>query len=401
MMQRVSPTHLSILQVLEPSGGGSGRHFIDLCGALKNRGHHITAVYSPLRAEDRFLDELKELDLHGVHAINMTRAPGVSDIRSWRQLGRILHQEGPFDVIHAHSSKAGALSRIRLPGPHVPRVYTPHAFRTMDPTLGRAGRFVFGRVESLLGRYLSDCIICVSQDEYDHAVSLGIPSRLLRIVINGTTPPPEGRRSELLQRFDIPREALVFGFVGRLSQQKAPERLVEAFVRIAAALPAAHLLMIGFGELEAEVRAMIAVSGFADRIHLTSEITGRDAISSFDVLVMPSRYEAMSYVMLEAAAAGKPMILSRVGGAGRVLEDGRNGILIENSDDTTALAQAMTSFADAGRRRAFAEEADARKDRYSLKTMVDGIEAVYCNLVDPKGLQRRLNTSIGALAFKA
>ncbi|CAN7552966.1 glycosyltransferase family 4 protein [Rhizobium sp. LjRoot30] len=401
MMQRVSPTHLSILQVLEPSGGGSGRHFIDLCGGLKDRGHRITAVYSPLRAEDRFLDELKALDLPSVHAIDMTRAPGLSDIRSWRQLGSILRREGPFDVVHAHSSKAGALSRIRLPGPHVPRVYTPHAFRTMDPTLGRVGRLVFGGIESLLGRYLSDCIVCVSQDEYDHAVSLGIPAKRLRTVINGTTPPPEGRRDELLQRFAIPQEALVFGFIGRLSQQKAPERLVEAFAKIAGRLPAAHLVMIGFGELEADIRAMIAASGFADRIRLTSEITGRDAISCFDVLVMPSRYEAMSYVMLEAAAAGKPMILSRVGGASRVLEDGCNGILIENSDDTTALAQAMASFADTERRRAFVKEADARKHRYALKTMVDGIEAIYCNLIDPKGARRTLNKSIRALAFEA
>ncbi|OJU06489.1 MAG: glycosyl transferase [Rhizobium sp. 63-7] len=399
MMQRVSPNRLSILQVLEPSGGGSGRHFIDLCGALKERGHRVTAVYSPLRAEDRFLDELQALGLPAVHAISMRRAPGLSDLHSWQQLAGILRREGPFDVVHAHSSKAGALSRIRLPGSHVPRVYTPHAFRTMDPTLGRAGRLVFGGIESLLGRHLSDCIICVSQDEYDHAVSLGIPSRRLRTVINGTTPPPEGRRGDLLQRFDIPQEALVFGFIGRLSQQKAPERLIEAFARMAGALPAAHLLMIGFGELETEVRAMIAASGFADRIRLTSEITGRDAISCFDVLVMPSRYEAMSYVMLEAAAAGKPMILSRVGGAGRVLEDGRNGILIENNDDPTALAQAMASFADGERRRAFAEEADARKDRYALKTMVDGIEAIYCNLIDPRGARRTLNTSIGALAF--
>jgi len=59
----------------------------------------------------------------------------------------------------------------------------------------------------------------------------------------------------------------------------------------------------------------------------------------------------------------------------------------------------MASFADGERRRAFAEEADARKDRYALKTMVDGIEAIYCNLIDPRGARRTLNTSIGALAF--
>ena len=57
---------LRILQVLEPSGGGSGRHFVDLCGGLAARGHHVSAVYSPVRAERRFVEELRSLALDGV-----------------------------------------------------------------------------------------------------------------------------------------------------------------------------------------------------------------------------------------------------------------------------------------------------------------------------------------------
>ena len=80
---------LRILQVLEPSGGGSGRHFLDLCRSLAGRGHGVTAIYSPLRAEERFVSELRSLPLAAVHAVPMTRAPSPSDVASWLSIRRI------------------------------------------------------------------------------------------------------------------------------------------------------------------------------------------------------------------------------------------------------------------------------------------------------------------------
>lgn len=392
---------LSILQVLEPSGGGSGRHLLDLCRGLKERGHRVVAVYSPLRAEERFVRELSALGLAGVRAVPMTRAPGPSDLKAWRMLNAVIRDDGPFDAIHAHSSKAGALTRLRLPGAHIPRVYTPHAFRTMDPTLGRAGRLIFGTIESLLGRFLSDRIVCVSQNEQAHAKSLGIPARRLATVVNGVSPPPTGHGSALRERLGIPHDSLLYGFVGRLSHQKAPNRLLDAFDRIAGAHPCARLLMIGAGELESEVRTRIAASPFATRIHLEPGIPGTEAMDAFDALVMPSRYEAMSYVMLEAAAAGKPMILTDVGGAACVLDDGLNGLLVPNTDAPEALAAAMAVFAAPDSLHAFTREASRRKHRYALGVMVDGIESIYRTLVPQRSDIRALTPADTALVEKA
>ncbi|MFC3165266.1 glycosyltransferase family 4 protein [Ciceribacter thiooxidans] len=378
---------LSVLQVLEPSGGGSGRHFIDLCGGLAAQGHAVTAVYSPVRAEARFVEDLLSRNRHRVIALPMQRAVGPWDAVAWWQLREIIKREGPFDIIHGHSSKAGALTRLRLPGRHTPRVYTPHAFRTMDPTLGDKGRLVYGAVERFLGRHLSERVICVSDSEYDHAISLGIPAGKLRVVVNGVAPVPSDRRAELRAGWDIPDEAVVFGFVGRLQPQKAPERLVAAFARTAAQMPQAHLLMIGAGEMEAELRRQIATTGVSDRIRLTAELPGNEAIQAFDALVMPSRYEAMSYVMLEAATAGKPLILSEVGGVSTVLEDGVNGILVGNDDDPTELAAAMASLGDPATRTRLTANAVARAGRYGLDVMVSQTLSVYRELVlRPAGL---------------
>ena len=379
--QNVNPRRLRVLEVLEPSGGGSGRHFIDLCRGLHMRGHAVHAVYSPMRAEERFVTEMQALSLAGLHAVPMARAPGPSDLRASAALRAVIRRAGPFDVIHGHSSKAGALSRLRLPGHHVPRIYTPHAFRTMDPGLGNVGRTVYGSIERLLARSFTDRLICVSADEYAHARALGMPREKLSIVVNGVETPPADCRDAVRQALGIPAGALLYGFVGRLCHQKAPERLLAAFHRIADRVPDAHLLMIGAGETEDDVHSRIEAGGHAARIRLTSQFTGPQAMAAIDVLVLPSRYEAMSYVMLEAAAAGKPMILTDVGGASTVLKDGVNGLLVENEDDPARLADAMLRLAEPELLRCHTAAARARSRDYGLDRMISETEALYRALV--------------------
>ncbi|SOC39600.1 glycosyltransferase involved in cell wall bisynthesis [Rhizobium subbaraonis] len=371
---------LRLLQVLEPSGGGSGRHFLDLCRGLKQRGHVVHAVYSPRRAEERFVGELLSIGLDGAHALDMARSPGPSDIASYIGLRGVMRKLGPFDAIHAHSSKAGALSRLRLPGPHVPRIYTPHAFRTMDPHLGATGAFVYGFIERFLARFFTDELICVSADEYAHARALGIPRKRLSIIVNGVDEPAHGLRDAIREELAIPPHALVFGFVGRLSAQKAPERLIEAFTIAAQTLPDAYLLMVGTGELEQMVGYKIDSSTARDRIRLTTRYTGRQVMDAIDILTMPSRYEAMSYVMLEAAAAARPLVLTQVGGASTVLKDSRNGVLVENVDDPRPFAKAMIKAASPARFERFRAEALRRSGDYGLPRMIADTEAIYRRL---------------------
>jgi len=374
---RTNVKRLSLLQVLEPSGGGSGRHFLDLCRAMQHRGHSVTAIYSPVRAETAFVTELENIGLDHVIPLDMRRAPGPWDLSAWWQLRRIAAAYGPFDLIHGHSSKAGALTRLRLPRRHAPVLYTPHAFRTMDPTLGAKGRLIYGGIERFLGTWLTDRLVCVSQDEYNHAVSLGIPEARLSVVVNGVNAPPLSQRAAIRKKYGIPQGALLFGFVGRMTRQKAPERLVDAFARIAADMPQAYLLMIGIGELAESVKEKIKVAGLEDRARLDGSVPGVTAIDAFDAVVMPSRYEAMSYVMLEAAAAGLPMILADVGGASTVVDDGKNGFIVANSDDITELAEHMQDIAGQQRYEAMRTAALARKNDYSLEKMVDATEAIY------------------------
>lgn len=375
------PRPMRLMEVLEPSGGGSGRHFLDLCQGMQARGHVVHAVYSPVRADRRFIEELVSLGLAGMHAVTMERVPGPTDFAAWWRLRAVMRRAGPFDIIHGHSSKAGALSRIRLPGRHVPRVYTPHAFRTMDPGLSLVSRKVYGSIEKLLARAFTDRLICVSADEYAHARALGMPRDRLSIVVNGVDTPPSDTRDAIRAGLGIPHDALVFGFVGRLTHQKAPERLIAAFALAADQLPNARLMMIGNGEMQGVIRRQIEACPHAPRIHLTNDFTGPQAMAALDVLVVPSRYEAMSYAMLEAAAAGKPLILSNVGGASTVLKHGENGLLVANDDDPEHLSAAMLALSLPERLARHAAAAHARSCDYGLERMIGETEAIYRGLI--------------------
>lgn len=382
LSNRPSPAPLRVLEVLEPSGGGSGRHFIDLCRGMHLRGHHVEAVYSPVRAEESFVRELKAVGLPAVHAVEMKRAPGPSDVAAFLALRRIMRHHGPFDIVHGHSSKAGALTRLRLPGRHVPRIYTPHAFRTLDPTLGRGGRLIYGAIEWGLAWFYTDHLICVSDDELCHAQSLHMPDERMSVIVNGVAPPSPDMAATIRASFGIAPDAFVYGFIGRLTAQKAPERLLAAFRHVAGSVKNSHLVMVGAGEMEGSLRHAISESGLQNRLHLTSAFTGPQAAPAFDVLVMPSRYEAMSYVMLEGAAAGKPIIATDIGGARTVIEDGGNGFIVQNSDDVSELAKTMVAAAAPDTFARLASAADRLKSRFTLDTMLDRTEMLYWKLVE-------------------
>ncbi len=382
LSNRPSPAPLRVLEVLEPSGGGSGRHFIDLCRGMHLRGHHVEAVYSPVRAEESFVRELKAVGLPAVHAVEMKRAPGPSDVPAFLALRRIMRHHGPFDIVHGHSSKAGALTRLRLPGRHVPRIYTPHAFRTLDPTLGRDGRLIYGAIEWGLAWFYTDHLICVSDDELCHAQSLHMPDERMSVIVNGVAPPSPDMAATIRASFGIAPDAFVYGFIGRLTAQKAPERLLAAFRHVAGSVKNSHLVMVGAGEMEGRLRQAMAESGLQNRMHLTSAFTGPQAAPAFDVLVMPSRYEAMSYVMLEGAAAGKPIIATDIGGARTVIEDGGNGFIVQNSDDVSELAKTMVAAAAPDTFARLASAADRLKSRFTLDTMLDRTEMLYWKLAE-------------------
>lgn len=330
---------LRIVHVAEASGAGVGRHLIDLLGEQTREGHHVTLIYSPLRAEVRFIAELQEICTLKLMTLPMRHDVGLHDLETAQKLASLLRAEGPFDILHAHSAKAGGLVRLisrRIPGR---RLYTSHAFITMDPELSGAKRAVYAAIEKNLGNWRTDAIITGSEQEKAHALSLGIAAQKIHLIPMGIAPCKLSSRPEVRQELNLPQDARVIGFVGRLAHQKAPERAIRAFAALAD--PQAHLVMVGDGPLREELLALADTLAMADHVHFPGTRNGQATMPGFDLLLMPSRYESFGYVFLEACMAGLPIVATPVGIAEEVVALTGKGRIIPNTDDTAPLTAAL------------------------------------------------------------
>ena len=363
---------MKILHVIETCGGGSGRYVLDLVRGLTDRNYSNTVVWSPLRAETHFIEELSGIPGIITHALPINRAIGRKDWVSFRALGRYITQTGPYDILHGHSSKAGALVRLlskAIPGG---RVYTPHAFRSMDPSLSYFMRGLYRKMELAL-HFQHPSWICVgSAQEADEAHTIGIDQRFTKTVRFGRRPPTPSSKTETRKHFGVPQDTFIVGFVGRLTHQKAPERLLNAFSM--ADIAKSALVFVGNGELLATLRAKASTLGISEKVIFLGEVDGQRAMPAFDILVVPSRYESLGYVILEAQAAGLPIISTPVGIATETIRQGKNGFVVANTDDPAELSSSINTIYN--NYRSF-KSSTGSKSRFSLVAMLDDMESIY------------------------
>lgn len=339
------PKNMRILLAMEATGGGTGRHLVDLATGMIRLGHAITIIYSPLRAEPSFVSAVNALPDAEVHALPMRRAVGPKDLIDLSRLTQLVRQIGPFDVLHGHSSKAGALVRLlpkTIPGL---RVYTPHAFRTMDPALKGPARHFYAMVERVLAQR-TQRIIAVSEQEREHAIGLGIAPRRVAMVPNGIDAPALPSRAEARAKLGLSATSAgpVIGIVGRLTHQKAPERALHALA--GSRRDDARLVVIGTGELAPSLLTLAGQLGISRRVAFVGLVDGQSAMPAFDVLLMPSRYESFGYVLLEAAAAGVATLSTPVGFAREIVAMLDRGAIVHNGDDPVLWSSALDRLLD-------------------------------------------------------
>lgn len=382
---------MRVLQVMECTIGGTRRHLRDLAHGLNQRGHSVEVACAALR-EPRMREDMAAMQAAGirVHEIPMLRP-----IRPARDAWHALRLAGcladrRFDVVHTHSSKAGALGRgVAFLCSSAARIHTPHTYAaSFEGGAGQGGELpgplgLIMTTERLLGR-VTQRLIHVSQGERDEGQMLGVVAAdRARVVPNGIDPAPfsapaggDALRAEL----GIPADARVVGTVGLLNDAKGHDVLLDAAARLPDDV---HLLVVGHGELEGALRSQAADLGLTGRLHLAG---WRDDLSAchdaMDVFVLSSRWEGLSYALLEAVAAGVPAVSTEVNGSRDVLDPGDDqdpcGLVVP-TEDAPALAQALdTLLTDRARAAAFAAAGPARvAERFTVDAMVDATVAVY------------------------
>ena len=376
---------MKILLVLEAALGGSGRHVLDLSDGLLVRGNEVNLVYSPLRADQAFLRGIASLRTTWpefvCRSIPITREVTVSDIPSYLSLSRFVRSNGPFDVIHAHSTKAGFLTRLLVGTQCAKMIYTPHGLMTLDPGLTGWRRRAVCLLESTLS-LRSATVICVSSGEHLCAAETGIHSAKLAVSPNGIRKSATGmwarQREDTRASLGLSSDTTLIGYVGRFVRYKKSERVIEAFalLRQRTTKPL-RLVMIGWGPLEAELRRSAVELAVENDVLFPGQVDGPTYIPALDVLAQASSFEAFSYVFLEALSSGVPIVTTRVGGTDELVSNGVTGYVCDPWEPSAFAEYLKLLVEDPQRRSAMSAAARERASHYSVEKMVDSVAELY------------------------
>jgi len=373
---------LRILQVTEASSAGVGLHVISLAQSLVSAGHEVHLIYSPLRIDKVFEAGFAQIPaLRGV-SLDMHRNLHPSDFLAVRLIRRYAHTHGPFDILHGHSSKGGALLRlagIGLPGA---KIYTPHALITQDPSLSRLKRIFYEWAEKIMAKF-TDMFIAETNEEHEQLRRLGVLSGKIVIIPNGLKTPNLPDRQVTRARLNLAEDETVIGFVGRFVSQKGPEILLRALAILMERFQGLKitLIMVGDGDLREKLSEMARRLEIAPRVRWMGEVPWDQQMPAFDILALPSLYEGMPYVLIEALFAGLPIVATKVGGAKLLVEPEVNGYLVPRGDPQS-LARALGELIiDPAKRSKFGKASLQKSQFFTLDNMTSRIQSVYyrCN----------------------
>jgi glycosyltransferase involved in cell wall biosynthesis len=365
-----------VLQVLQPEDGGVAQHVLDLSLALAERGWEVE-VAAPPRCT-----ALPRLRAAGVpvHPLPLVRAPGAADLRALRAL-RGLDRARRYSLVHAHSSKAGAIARAGL-GPARRLVYTPHCFAFASEDFSASRRAGYRLIEqALLPR--TAAVVAVSEWEAELCRRLVGGSGRVELIRNGTHAcremPPD---AELVAwKGGHPLAALV----SKLRPQKDPLALVHAAAALQrrGELPG-RVAVVGDGELLPAVRTEIERLGVPEHVRWFP-FKGDSAryLAAIDLLVMPSRWESLPIGLIEAMACGVPVLATAVGGVPELVRNGVTGRLVPPGD-ARSLEQALSELlARPSERASLGAAARAYAERrLGLDAMVEATVALYDRLLE-------------------
>lgn len=370
--------------------GGPARQALASDSRLSERGHELRVFAGmPEPGEGDLFETLRARGIDVVRVPGLKRGIGLTgDLRASRFLRRAVADFRP-DVIHTHASKAGALGRraarriaggARLAPPAVVHTFHGHVLEGYFP--GPVSRRLIAH-ERRLARD-THRIVCVAHATADDLVRLGVVEEDRIVVV-----PPGVELDELLaiesysgvlrQQLGATEESFVVGVVGRLAEVKRPELAVEVFELLAERFPHLHLAFVGDGAergaLERRIRT--GAPALRERVHLLGALAQMVPVfADLDAVLLTSRTEGAPVALIEAAAAGKPVVATAVGGVAEIVAHERTGYL---GADRLELAYGLGQLLEQPQAcSAMGHRARLRvAERHSADALAERLEALY------------------------
>jgi len=378
--------------------GGSAQNTLLTCAALS--GTYEQVLIHGLSRESRMTGlekravekNIHEAEKRGVRIVRLSslvrRIDPVRDLFALFSLWRLMIREKP-DLVHTHSSKAGILGRsaARLAG--VPAVvHTPHG-HVFYGHFGSLTSKIYLLVERIMACF-TDRLIALTQGERDDylALSVGKPERIVTIHSGvdidrylHATVNIQGKRKSL----GLKPEGLVVGSVGWLLPIKGPMYLLKAMAEVWKKFPDAVLVYVGKGDLEEELRQEASRMGVSEKVRF---LGWRDDIHEIlpvlDIFVLPSLNEGMGRVLVEAMAASRPIVASKVGGIPDLIFQGENGLLVPPADHKALAREVAFLISNPDMRREMGGRGRKMALEFGTDSMVQKIDQLYHDVLAEK-----------------
>lgn len=366
--------------------GGAANQVLELAAGQQRHGHDVVVLHGRIpEGEESMVWRAEELGLHTIFVSRLQRELSLTgDLGAVRAIRRALRSLGP-DVLHTHAAKAGATARLAAlaGGSAAVRVHTFHG-HVLRGYFDRRRERVFTLVERGLARRTS-ALVVPSAEVRDDLVRLGVAAEERFVVIPYGFQFPDGSagRERLRGELGVNPAAFVVGFAGRLTDIKRPLDLVRVLQLLRSQGIDAFLVAVGDGPERPAVEQLATSLGVEDRCRLVGYRTDIwDFYAAFDALCLTSANEGTPVAAIEALAAGRPVVATRVGGVPTVMDDGETGLLAE-AGDVELLAAHLARLAEDEqlRSRMGALGAERMRERFGLDRMVSEHEELYRRLL--------------------
>jgi glycosyltransferase involved in cell wall biosynthesis len=370
--------------------GGPALHVTYLARGLAERGYDTTLVAGDVargEASMSFVAKQAGVEVVTLPGLSRELSP-VRDALAAFRLARLIRRLRP-DVVHTHTAKAGAVGRAAalLAGTRRPVVVHTFHGHVLRGYFGSGGTLVFRAIETILA-HASDRLIAVSPEVRDELVALHVaPAAKFSVVRLGIELEPrvhfDGDPAEVRRRHGIRAEKFIVGWFGRMTAVKRTDDLLTMLAGVRERGVDALLVLVGDGDDRERLEQRAHDLGLARSclfLGYQEDVAPWYAIC--DAVVLTSASEGTPVTIIEALAAGRPVVATRVGGVPDVVDEGETGFLVR-PHDTHALAERLEILArDPERRRAMGQLGRERTlQRYAVERLVDDVDALYRELL--------------------
>ena len=382
---------LKIVHVFRAPLGGLFRHVIDLATEQSARGHEVGMFFDAGGRDDRVDKIISGIPgglALGIGVAPIGRNPGPSDLVSLARFRGWVTRVAP-DVVHGHGAKGGLLARLAGRGRSAPIIaYTPHG-GSFNYHPGTWTHRLYMRVEAILARSTD---LFLFESDYiagRFAACVGSPSGLVRRAYNGLRP-------QEFAEVEIAPGASDLLYVGELRGAKGVDTLLEALAILSRRGGSAPTLgLVGSGPDRDAFERRARELGEAPQVRFHGPLPARQAFALGRVLVVPSRRESLPYIVLEAAAARKPIVATSVGGVPEIFGPMRDRLIPPDDPRILADALAVKTTEDAS---AQAAEARALQAYVAARFSITGLaEAVLAGYFDALSRRRSFETDAAVL----